>query len=57
MKEIGAVSLKNYPHVKCLANIFAKFPPSENNHVYSKWMRTGFKHAILKQLQVKSSVH
>ena len=26
---------ENYPHVKGLANIFAKFSPSENNHVYS----------------------
>ena len=26
---------ENYPHMKCLANIFAKFSPSENNHVYS----------------------
>ena len=26
---------ENYPHVKCLANIFAKFSSSENNHVYS----------------------
>ena len=25
----------NYPHVKGLVNIFAKFFPSENNHVYS----------------------
>ena len=28
---------ENYPHVKGLANIFAKFYPSENNHVYSKF--------------------
>ena len=51
MKEIGVVSWnikrdfyfdvntilnrENYPHVKCLDNIFAKFSPSENNHVYS----------------------
>ena len=27
--------VKNYPHVKCPANIVAKFFPSENNHVYS----------------------
>ena len=33
MKEIGVVWWK-LPHVKCLANIFAKFSPSENNHVY-----------------------
>ena len=26
---------ENYPNVKCLANVFAKFSPSENNHVYS----------------------
>ena len=26
---------ENYPHVKGLGNIFAKFSPSENNHVYS----------------------
>ena len=33
MKEIGVVSRK-LPHVKCLANIFVNFSPSENNHVY-----------------------
>ena len=28
---------ENYPHMKFLENIFAKFPPSEkNNHIYSK---------------------
>ena len=26
---------ENYPHVKSRADIFAKFSPSENNHVYS----------------------
>ena len=26
---------ENYPHAKGLANIFAKFSPSEYNHVYS----------------------
>ena len=30
---------ENYPHVKCLANIFVKFSPSENNHVYSYYVR------------------
>ena len=30
---------ENYPHVKCLDNIFAKFSPSENNHVYSTYKR------------------
>ena len=34
MKEIEQYR-ENYPHMKCLANIFAKFSPSENNHVYS----------------------
>ena len=29
---------ENYPHVKGLDKIFAKFPPSENNHVYSSWL-------------------
>ena len=33
MKEIGVVSGK-LPHGKCLANIFAKIRPRENNHVY-----------------------
>ena len=28
---------ENYSHVKCLANIFAKLSPSENNHVYTIW--------------------
>ena len=28
---------ENYPHVKGLCNIFAKFSPSENNHVYSTY--------------------
>ena len=37
MKEIGVESwILPPPPVKCLANIFAKFSPSENNHVYSK---------------------
>ena len=36
MKEIGVVSWK-LPYVKCLANIFEKFSPIENNHVYSTW--------------------
>ena len=35
MKKIGVGSWKNYPHMKCLSNIFAKFPRSKNNHVYS----------------------
>ena len=26
---------ENYPAVKGLGNIFAKFSPSENNHIYS----------------------
>ena len=30
---------ENYPHVKCLANNFAKFFPSENNHVYSSLVK------------------
>ena len=34
MKENEKYS-ENYPNVKCLANIYAKFSPSENNHVYS----------------------
>ena len=34
MKEIREVSWK-LPHMKCFANIFTKFSPSENNHVYS----------------------
>ena len=40
MKEIGVVSWKLPPR-EILATIFAKFSPSENNHVYSKpkyWM-------------------
>ena len=28
---------ENYPHVKGLANIFAKFFPNENNYVYSNY--------------------
>ena len=26
---------ENYPHVKGLGNILAKFSPSENNHIYT----------------------
>ena len=26
---------ENYPYMKGLINIFAKFSPSENNHIYS----------------------
>ena len=29
---------ENYLHLKCLAIIFAKFPPNENNHVYSTFI-------------------
>ena len=36
IKEMWEVS-KNYPHVKGIDSIFAKFSPSENNHVYSMW--------------------
>ena len=39
LKEIWVESWK-LPHVKSLANIFAKFSPSENNHVYSRLART-----------------
>ena len=37
MKEIGVLSnVKISPrNIKCFANIFAKFPLSENNHDYS----------------------
>ena len=42
MKEIRVVSWK-LPHLKCLANIFAKFSPSENNHVYSSKLNDLFK--------------
>ena len=31
----GSSVVKMYPHVKCRANFFAKFSPSQNNHVYS----------------------
>ena len=36
---------ENYPHVKCLANILAKFSPSKNNHLYSM-------HANMKSLSL-----
>ena len=41
--------MKITPHVKCLANIFAKFSPSEKNHVYSSYNRNA---VSLKQVEV-----
>ena len=38
MKDIRVVSWKLPPR-ECLANIFAKFSPSENNHVYNNYYR------------------
>ena len=39
---------ENYPYVKCLDSIFAKFSPSENNHVYSSCGSLNFMYKIIK---------
>ena len=42
-------------HVKCLGNIFAKFSPSENNHVYS--MFSLFNFVMFSFQQINSRLH
>ena len=45
--------------MKCLANIFAKFSPSENNHVYSTYysLFLGFRLGLPVALKVDPSAH
>ena len=40
LRKLG-YNRENNPHVKGLANIFAKFPLSENNHVHSNYSLHG----------------
>ena len=45
---------ENYPHMKGLAKIFAKFSPSENNQVYSIWI--SFHHTACLPQQLLAEV-